>query len=365
MRQRESSMQMLSKKDKIKFLIKRILFPIAAVCLALIIAIGVLELFCRLLPNITGTYTTVRNTIPQVYIEDEERGHALLPSSVARHFSCYGDFDVIYHINAQGIRSLKMSYGQKTGKRILLLGDSFVFGCGVEDDETLSVSLEEILNNRYPEAGFEVINAAVPSYATVQEYLTLKRFIHLSPDIVLLGLCTNDRIEDKKWVVDEAGDIVRINEPGCYVNQYHQLILNPEPTSLFRRFCRDHLFIYSFLGIVRQRISKGSRPQYKEFPMGARSLGVLSLIKDYCKNNGAQFAIFTTEPSMPKHVGAKINSLNIPFFDISELYSKNKALCYPIDGHWSPSGTRYIANWLADCLQKEIINAISLHEEEI
>lgn len=344
-------------------LIKRISFLIVAVCLALIIAIGVLELFCRLFPNLTGTYTAVRQTIPRVYVEDEARGHALLPSKAARHLSSYGDFDVVYHINAQGIRSLKESYGEKTGKRILLLGDSFVFGCGVADDQTLSVRLEEVLNNRYPKMEFEVINAAVPSYAPVQEYLTLKRFIHLSPDIVLLGLCINDRIEDKKWEVDETGDIVRIAEPGCYVNRDNQLILSPEPESLFRKFCRDYLFAYHFLGTVRQRIYMGSRRANKEFPMGARSLGVFSLIRDYCKKHGAQFAIFTVDLAIPKHLGIKINSLNIPFFNISELYAKNKVSCYPIDGHWKPSGTVEVANWLADCLEKEIINVGLKHEE--
>lgn len=93
------------------------------------------------------------------------------------------------HINAQGFRGLHdYSETKPEGvRRVLALGDSFVFGFGVRDEETFSAVLEK----KYPD--LEVINAGVAGYGLDQIFLTFpilgKTF---KPDSVLIGIFPED-----------------------------------------------------------------------------------------------------------------------------------------------------------------------------
>jgi tetratricopeptide (TPR) repeat protein len=70
--------------------------------------------------------------------------------------------------------------------RILCLGDSMLFGAGVNNNETLTYYLEKILNERFQEITFEVINAGVPDWSPLEYYLFLKNEGYkYSPDLVL------------------------------------------------------------------------------------------------------------------------------------------------------------------------------------
>ncbi|HEX5854121.1 MAG TPA: hypothetical protein VFZ57_00760, partial [Thermoanaerobaculia bacterium] len=94
--------------------------------------------------------------------------------------------------NALGFRDV--AHGEKAAgvTRVAVLGDSFVFGSGVKQDETLTRRLAALLG-----PSFEVINLGVPGYGTDQELLTLSRFgPRLSPDIVLAGFFWNDVMEN-------------------------------------------------------------------------------------------------------------------------------------------------------------------------
>ena len=77
--------------------------------------------------------------------------------------------------------------------RIFGIGDSIMFGQGVpQQDNYLSV-LEVMLNKRYPERNWEVINSGVPDYNTSAEVETLEhKGLKYKPDIVVMGICTND-----------------------------------------------------------------------------------------------------------------------------------------------------------------------------
>jgi hypothetical protein len=77
--------------------------------------------------------------------------------------------------------------------RIVGIGDSFMFGQGVEDDEPYLAVLEKELNQRRPGRQWQVINTAVPGYNTVMEVETLKeKGLQYSPDLVIIEFVTND-----------------------------------------------------------------------------------------------------------------------------------------------------------------------------
>lgn len=76
---------------------------------------------------------------------------------------CAQGFCVTYTLNNQGLRAPR-DYGLKQpGElRIVIVGDSFTFGWGVEDNETIPVYVQQYLSNIYPGRHIEVINLGVP-----------------------------------------------------------------------------------------------------------------------------------------------------------------------------------------------------------
>jgi lysophospholipase L1-like esterase len=84
--------------------------------------------------------------------------------------------------------------------RILMLGDSFTMGKGVQDDETFSSILEESLKSKKLKIKgktVQVLNAGVNSYAPIISFLQLKKQLwKLEPDLVVLNLDMSDLIQE-------------------------------------------------------------------------------------------------------------------------------------------------------------------------
>jgi hypothetical protein len=102
--------------------------------------------------------------------------------------------------------------------RIIILGDSFTEGIQVREGKNFCEQLQRLLNDGKLVAGkkFEVINAGVSGSSPITEYLLLKRELAiLKPDIVMLGVFTNDVFEDNKIqamsLLDKDGFPVKIN----------------------------------------------------------------------------------------------------------------------------------------------------------
>lgn len=90
--------------------------------------------------------------------------------------------------NDDGLRS-SLSRARPPGvRRLVLLGDSLVFGWGVDEGETLSDGLTSALG-----PGFEVLNAGIPGYSTTQAAWLYGEVVqHYAPDAVILFLSLHD-----------------------------------------------------------------------------------------------------------------------------------------------------------------------------
>ena len=99
-------------------------------------------------------------------------------------------------INSRGLRDNEYPEAKPADVyRIVLLGDSTTFGWGVPLEQTVAKILERELNRTSlpPYRRFEVLNAGVGNYNTVQEvahYQTYDRLFH--PDLVVLEYFIND-----------------------------------------------------------------------------------------------------------------------------------------------------------------------------
>lgn len=79
--------------------------------------------------------------------------------------------------------------------RVVLLGDSFVYGYGVREEERLGVHLEQLLKEHAPSPtpSIEVLHIGIGSWNVRSECAFLRRALHwIEPDLVLHVLVPND-----------------------------------------------------------------------------------------------------------------------------------------------------------------------------
>jgi len=99
------------------------------------------------------------------------------------------------YINSNGFRDKDYTYKKPSNTfRIAVIGDSFTFGWGVEQDETYPEILEQKLNVMKPNnLKYEVLNFGFPNGNTIQEVEILKtKVLDYSPDLVIIGFYYND-----------------------------------------------------------------------------------------------------------------------------------------------------------------------------
>jgi lysophospholipase L1-like esterase len=127
----------------------------------------------------------------RIFRHDPYTGFATAPNLLF-HFTA-NDLDFTFDTNDRGLRGRQPVPAKASGEyRILVLGDSFTFGIGVESDQTFSALLQRRL-----EAGAKrpvtVINAGTNSYGTAQELQFLKHYgIAMLPDLVIVAYYEND-----------------------------------------------------------------------------------------------------------------------------------------------------------------------------
>jgi lysophospholipase L1-like esterase len=95
-------------------------------------------------------------------------------------------------VNSLGMREEEVRVdGSEGGRRILVLGDSIVFGWGLDEAETFSVQLEQELRARGRPA--RVLNGGTAGYNTLSELATLEALAPtLDPELIILGVSLND-----------------------------------------------------------------------------------------------------------------------------------------------------------------------------
>jgi hypothetical protein len=130
-----------------------------------------------------------------MYVPHPVRGYTLAASFCAPYNGA--DYQSEVCTNGHGLREREVECGPTDATRILVLGDSFAFGAGVEAEQALPRQIETVLRSRMPEQEWEVINAGVPGYGTDQELALLDEIGALyAPDIVVLALFAGNDVSD-------------------------------------------------------------------------------------------------------------------------------------------------------------------------
>jgi hypothetical protein len=138
------------------------------VCVStLSIVVGSLFLYL-VLPVRSAMLDSIFNPIPHkpigIYQPDERFGYHHKPASIRRHET--NEYSVVYTIGEDQCRITPTP--ERARGRILVLGGSFAFGLGVDDDEVFSALLARDLWS-----DFKVSNCAVSGWGTSHAYIAL------------------------------------------------------------------------------------------------------------------------------------------------------------------------------------------------
>jgi hypothetical protein len=160
--------------------------------ISFIIALLAFEIVLRL-SGYTDSSKDVALTIPFADDNSPDELYILLEDSVL----LYGHNPAAqrYRINSFGARDMEYAREKQDARRIIMIGDSVLFGPEVDDGERFSEIIEKELENT------EVINLGVGGYDIEQEKRMFEKALELDPDMIILDLYINDdaaKYQDKE-----------------------------------------------------------------------------------------------------------------------------------------------------------------------
>ena len=201
-----------------------------------VVSMLVVLLVCEIFLRVGGYKFVSFNALSAFHQFDPELGWTQTPN----HEGLFKgrEFKVNIKINSQGFRDDEYPFAKPVGsKRVVVLGDSFTWGWGVEHEEIFCEVAEQKLE------GTEFLNLGQNSYGTAQQYLLLKKLgMQFSPDFTVLAFFPND-------IMDNSA---RNPKRPAFMLQGGELVLDqtPKPLSFsqkVKKFFNDHFLLYSLI----------------------------------------------------------------------------------------------------------------------
>lgn len=216
--------------------------------------------------------------------------------------STKGEYDIVYTFSQEGYRTEDIDIKTNFDKpRILIVGDSFLFGHGIPFTETFGFKLDKRLNHEY-----EVLNFAVQAYGTDQIFISLQELLpQYTPSIVIMDIGNEQYLRNTSRDRREFIKCARfLGTKPLYrlVNDKLTLISKPE---LYASYDNPRLLL-----LIRKALEKPLPLRLEE---GKKITNVLLRdIKNYVEANGAQLYLINvadnTSPAVETNIlGATIN----------------------------------------------------------
>lgn len=205
------------------------------ICVVLFVLVG-MEIAARVYARIASQ--------DRLIIADNVVGWKLIPN--ARKLYRKETQPYFVAINSKGWRDVEHSYEKPPGVyRIVVIGDSFVFGAGgVEAGKRFSDLLQKSGKN------IEVINMGVPGYGADQEYQTLEdEGLKYHPDLVLLCAFYNDFSESFSTINPSIG-----RPKGYFSLDNGRLVFHPPVFSTFYKLSQ-HSYVLGVADLAMSKIS--------------------------------------------------------------------------------------------------------------
>ncbi len=303
-----------------------------------------------------------------------------------------GSFASTFHTNARGLRGAReFSFEKHQAARMVVVGDSFTWGWGVNDDDIYTAKLAALRPQ------MDVINLGVTAYGTSQELEYFKtEGRRYRPDVVLLAFCLND-IEEYEFQAIRRGASTEA------------VASQPPSMRSWKSWVSEHMYLYRFLidrintnktlvnALVRiglkgelsgyEALDFNVRPALRQYPphladQWERTKGQLRVIRDLARAQHARLilalipSLQTVEPTAFAHTIAytkyepedfdldkpyrlleefgkeeQIEVLN-PVASFRQAQAQRIKLYLPNDMHFTPAGHELFAKEIQRYLEQ-------------
>lgn len=329
------------------------------------------------------------------FVFNPTRGWSLGPDFASVDWDT--DFKVMRLHNSHGLRNPEIAVEKPAGKtRVLAIGDSFVYGNGVENEEAFPRVLESLVPS------LQVINAGVPLYSGAEELVALREEIAIwKPDIVIAAYFWNDlfgaypgrylqfQVKPDGSLHLDPPDPPTDHHPAFdfhwrrhekRVKRYHFIARN----SYAWRLLSDRIKVFTFItrswwdALVRSLGDEREQTavdRSQEEPAWELSLALLEEMSRVARDHDARFLLLVipdqaqVEPDVDvydlppylddvqERVVSFAESHDIPVLDplpaLREIRLKDGMPQYfPNDRHWNAVGHRHMAELLRDELRR-------------
>ena len=282
-------------------------------------------------------------------------------SHKSRFLMSAASFDSIVETNSLGWRDDEPD----SRKKILVIGDSFVFGFGVNNNQTIPYNLEKIYNNRYDFINLGYTAGISPdSYAS---YLRFHKNLQKTPIILILykndwhdiknnicihedGSTTISPTKNCNRIIGTATDIIdgkMFHNPNSIITKFPTYIIYwlkqsymigaiRTVLSLFNHDTREVLATKTSQSLTisdRRRLLSLLGEIYN---LSSKSLMIIMLDSENNKRDNSFYGVV----NLFCNKNSKSHCLNIASLD-SDKYFKN-------DKHFNHIGTNYVANLISE-----------------
>jgi lysophospholipase L1-like esterase len=272
---------------------KKAVFSITTIVLAIVLTVILLEAVLRIF--------FPQETLYPRYQFSKEYGFMVFRNARMVN-ERFGRWKFIYTTNQYQYRGQAVPIMDKYGKtNVVVLGDSYSFGCGVNDGEEYPAVIQEKLKSR-----FNVINLGMEAWGLTQEIRRYFDFGRLyRPKFVILQFCDNDlddnflnlvtTIENNKFVFKDS--LNNINWVKKFMSQ--SIIQNSQVYNLFRN--RIYLFITQRqINKLKEKHGQAPAAEYgtKEIDFYIK---LLTIFSKELRNDGVTLILISVGHQLERH----------------------------------------------------------------
>jgi len=311
-----------------------------------------------------------------LWVYDETKGWFHAPLTTGESFFGGPDRGTV-RINSLGLRGAEPRLESPETTRVLVFGDSYVFGVGVDEEHLLTTHLERWLEPYFPN-GVEVVNMGMAGYSTDQELILWRELgVHLDPEIVILVVCDNDyqaNSEDFAWRqyykpyldIDDEERLHLRNVPVPQLSRFQRVKLWLGRESNVWNFVRsresDNPLLQKLVQAFQVDVSRSPRQPYrttraivKTFVEEVRRAGAWILVTSAGRRGENPAAFATLSPVL---VDEGVDSIDLlPVLEAAREREPRRHWDFPGDRHWNRDAHELAAQTIFEYLRQHYLEA--------